>query len=195
MKTCQVCGVMYEHPNPKKMTCSQKCRYSICAEKMAETNRRLASARMKARNPMRSQAIRDKVRATLVAMNHKPRTRGGNGTGPTAAQKMLADALGWEMERAIPTKIPGGFGFPTAYKVDIANAEKMVAVEVDGNSHCAIARKAQDKKKMQVLASLGWTVLRFTNRAVTEDLAGCVQTVLSTTSKSKETTTTSQAAS
>lgn len=190
MKTCKVCGASFEHHNPHKETCSQKCRYSICAAAMANTNRRLASGRMKARNPMRLASVRMKVSDSLRAMNYKPKVRGGNGVGPTVPQKLLADALGWQMEYAIPTKMRRGLGYPTAYKVDIANPAKMIAVEVDGNSHCAVSRKNQDSKKAWLLATLGWHVLRFTNHEVMADLVGCVQTVTSITSKSSAITTT-----
>ena len=71
------------------------------------------------------------------------------------------------------------------------NKSAMIAIEIDGASHCALARQGQDRKKQALLESLGWIVLRFTNRQVLEDLPTCVQTVLSTTSKSREITTTS----
>ena len=93
------------------------------------------------------------------------------------------------MEVIIRTKMGRGSGYPTHYKLDIANPDFMMAVEVDGPSHSSLERKAQDAKKDRFLRSLGWTVLRFTNQEVMDDLGGCVRTVLSTTSKLRGTTT------
>ena len=100
-------------------------------------------------------------------------------------------ALGWDVELPIRTLKPRGSGYPSYYKADVGNAPLKIAIEVDGNSHTVLVRKAQDRKKETLLTSLGWKVLRFSNREVTEHLADCVQTVLSTISKSRETTITS----
>jgi very-short-patch-repair endonuclease len=95
----------------------------------------------------------------------------------------LADLCDVYAEYPIPTKMARDTGYPTCYKVDIAIPEKMVAIEIDGNSHCAIERQQQDLKKEQFLNGLGWTVLRFKNKQVMEHLEDCVQTVMSTISK------------
>lgn len=181
----------------KRAFCSEECRKKEHSERssrtMAATNRKHASARMKARNPMRREEIRAKVSTTLRAMAWKPPVHGGNGKGPTAPQLALAAALGWPMEQAIRTGTSGreGAGYPSCYKVDIANPVLKVAIEVDGNSHNTEVGKARDAKKDAFLAGLGWRVLRFSNERVTEDLEGCVREVLSSISKSKGITTTS----
>ena len=136
-----------------------------------------------------------KVSQSLKEMGHGPTIRRGNGHGPTTQEQMLAEALGWTTEFAVPTKIPKGNGYPTCYKIDVAAPWLKVGIEIDGNSHCVIERQQQDRKKEECLAGLGWTILRFTNKQVTQDLAGCVRTVLSTTSKLKQTITTSLKAS
>jgi hypothetical protein len=89
--------------------------------------------------------------------------RGGNGTGLTIPQQVLLDELGegWIAEYAIPTKVKKGLGYPTAYKVDIANPDRMIAIEVDGGRHNM--RKEQDKKKEEFLQSIGWKVYRYSN--------------------------------
>ncbi|MFZ4596337.1 MAG: endonuclease domain-containing protein [Verrucomicrobiaceae bacterium] len=87
------------------------------------------------------------------------------------------------MEVPVPTKQPRHSGYPTCYKLDIGNRELMIAVEVDGKSHCSIERQAQDQKKEDLLQSLGWKVLRFTNAEVIRNLNGCVQEVRSSISK------------
>ena len=97
--------------------------------------------------------------------------------------------LGWETEFVVPTRAGRQLGgLPTHYKLDIAYPELMVAVEVDGHSHNTTERKAQDERKTEFLAGLGWTVLRFSNQEVMADTAACARTVLSTTSKLNERT-------
>lgn len=150
---------------------------------MASTNRRYASGRMTERNPMHRPETRAKVQAALKAMGHRPVVRGGNGQGPSEPQRLLAALLGWPMEVVVRTGAKRGDGWPFHYKLDIANPAAMVAVEVDGGSHQSIDRQSQDRRKEAFLVGRGWTVLRFSNRAVMADTAGCARTVLSTTSK------------
>lgn len=177
--------------------CSPECKKAfvsaIAAKTMAAMNRRCAPKRMRENNPMHRGDNKERMTATLKAMGWKPPVRKGNGTGLTEQQATLSTALGWKTEVAIPTKMCRfTSGYPTNYKVDIGSEELKIAIEVDGNSHCTIKRKEQDRKKEALLTSLGWTVLRFTNQQVTEHLEECVQTVTSTISKLKKTTTTSQ---
>ena len=109
---------------------------------------------------------------------------GGNGTGLTVPQKLLAARLAWPTEYVIATgrKAP----YPPAYKVDLASPTLMIAIEVDGNSHLSPAAKARDAKKDNLLRALGWTVLRFTNDQVlneTDDVMDEILTVMSSTSR------------
>jgi very-short-patch-repair endonuclease len=89
------------------------------------------------------------------------------------------------MEYVVKTHLPkiNPLHVPTSYKLDIANPTSLIAIEVDGTSHAARSRQAQDRKKEQVLAGLGWTVLRCTNQDVMEHLQECVQMVWSITSR------------
>jgi len=146
-------------------------------------------------NGMFRPEVRAKVSTKLRAMGWGPTVRGGNGTPPPQAQMLLACALGWEMEVAVLTRSKPGMGYPNCYKLDIANRDLKVGVEVDGLSHNLIARKIQDAKKDQFLESIGWKVLRFTNAEVLGDLQKCVQMVLSTISRPLEATPTPQAES
>ena len=140
---------------------------------------------MKTNNPMSRPEIREKVSKTLKERGHRPPVRGGNGTGLTEPQKMLMDAL-TELETTaeyvVPTK-KRQEGYPTCYKIDVAIPNKMIAIEIDGYSHCSLKRKEQDKKKTDFLSGLGWKVLRFKNKQVMEHLTDCVQTVMSTISE------------
>ena len=177
--------------------CSPECSAAAAAlmssVRMAETNKRHASKRMKERNPMMKPSARAKMAGTLRAIGHQPRVRGGKGHGLTVPQSALLTALGpdWTPEFVIKTGNPRMRGLATHYTIDIAHLESMIAVEVDGGSHYAIARRKVDDAKEELLRGRGWTVLRFSNEEVTERLAACVQTVLSTTSRSKERTPTS----
>lgn len=122
-------------------------------------------ARITALNPMSDPDVRRKVSRTLTAMNHGPSVRGGNGRGLTRPQRLLMDVLGsdWTAEYALSLgqRTPG---FPTHYKLDLANPRLKVGIEVDGPSHWS--RKDQDRKKGAKLASLGWKVLRFWNQEI-----------------------------
>jgi very-short-patch-repair endonuclease len=114
----------------------------------------------------------------LKAMNHKPKVRGGNGTGMTKAEKMVSLVLGphwvWNFPVALGKRQQG---YPTNYKLDFANPTMKVGLEVDGNSHHMKSRKEQDEKKTLRIALLGWKVFRISNQ---QALSLC------TTSKLKE---------
>ncbi len=166
------CARKYQWANNPRM---------MSSDKRSESARR----RLKEFNHLQTPENIAKNAATRIARGvHRgvpPPVRGGNGRGPSAPQLTLSLALGWEMEVAIPTGMPRGTGYPTNYKVDVANRDRKIAVEVDGQSHRAAVRMAQDRKKTDLLVSLGWRVLRFTNLEVTESLEACVREVLSTT--------------
>ena len=121
--------------------------------------------RIKNLNPCSSMEVRMKISKKLKQMGWKPLARGGNGTGMTFPQRLMRDALcgEWIPEYAISLG-KRQKGYPTNYKVDLANLEKMIAIEVDGHSHRS--RKEQDKKKDAKLNSLGWKVLRFSNQMI-----------------------------
>lgn len=197
--TCKECGIPITLTGIKRLM-AQRRGHGYCsnshahrfagraqAEFMAAMNKRDAPERMRRNNPMHMPGIREKMTATLHEIGHRPPFQGGNGKPLPATQVALAEALGWPTEVPIKTG-PKKPGIPTCYKVDIANRDLMIAVEVDGGSHAATTRKVQDAKKETFLRGIGWTVLRFSNREVTADLAACVQTVLSTTSKLKGST-------
>jgi hypothetical protein len=123
------------------------------------------SCSKKLENPMADPAARQKMKARLREIGHKPRKQGGNGRLRSLPHLALAHALGegWESEVVVPTKIPKGNGYPTCYKIDIANRELMIGIEINGGSHCSIERQMQDRKKLDLLASLGWSVYRVSN--------------------------------
>lgn len=116
---------------------------------------------------VRSDEYRANMSRLLKAIRHQPKKRGGNGTGMTAAEKIVSACLPqewvWNYPVALGRRQPG---YPTNYKLDFANPIRKVGLEVDGNSHSMQARKEQDRKKEAKLMELGWSVLRITNKQV-----------------------------
>ncbi len=104
-------------------------------------------------------------------------SRGGNGRGLTVPEQTLLDALGsgWQAGFVVPIPNARRDGYPTHYKIDLADPERMIAVEVDGESHRS--RQDQDDRKTAYLESHGWTVIRFSNRVAVQQTDLCVQTI------------------
>ena len=120
--------------------------------------------------------------------------RCGNGTGMTIPQTIMKEALlamfpDLVEEYVIATKMK--YPMPRSYAMDLSSVANKMCIEIDGQSHCPLERQEQDKRKDEFIRGIGWTMLRFSNKRVMENLEDCVQEVLSTISKSKETTTTS----
>lgn len=145
------------------------------SERMARTNRIHASERMRNNNPMRDDAARERMCASMKG--RAPKVRAGNGCA-TVPQLAVSKAIGWPIEVAIKTGKGRSSGFPSCYKVDVGNDTLRIAIEVDGGSHNTIKRKLEDKKKDDFLASLGWTVLRFTNKQCNENLPSVIATIM-----------------
>lgn len=205
---CSICGVVSTVPIGKRhywktagrYVCSKECHKNSYAQRermgpLEAGKARLAALR-RVQNPMSDPATRAKVSEKLRARGHRPSVQGGNGRGLSEPQRLLAEALGTGWDTEVVVKTGAGRkkgGPPTHYKLDIANLEMMVAVEVDGASHGAAVRQEQDQRKTEFLTGLGWTVLRFLNREVTADTAACARTVWSTTSRLKTPTLTESA--
>lgn len=149
---------------------------------------RTPEARAKANATLRANAAdpawREKVsQATKKAM-HRPDVRErhlaallptrnfkhGNGQEP-APLALLIEAiltpLGFKREYPIRTK--GHITQhkpPTTYKADFANPTTKTVIELDGPAHNPMERKALDRKKTEVLESLGWQVIRVPHKGV-----------------------------
>ena len=129
-------------------------------------------------NPMDKVEVRDKVKATLRRIGRRPIIRGGNGTGPTKSEQLLVQHLpgiSWNFAVGLGK---WQSGYPKNYKLDLAYPALKLGIEVDGLSHCLVARKAQDLKKVEKLTSLGWIVLRFSNAQVTQQTDEVLSTIL-----------------
>jgi hypothetical protein len=101
----------------------------------------------------------------------------------------IAAALGaqWIAEYIVPTRSRQS-GLPTHYKLDLAQPQYKIAIEIDGGSHHALAARQRDRKKQGFLVSAGWSLLRFSNEDVMTNLKRCVRVVSSTISRLKEPT-------
>jgi hypothetical protein len=91
--------------------------------------------------------------------------QGGNGKPLSVPQQTLLNALGkgWIAEYPVPIKMARDSGYPTCYKIDIANPSLQVAIEIDGQGHRLEINKQRDEKKEKLLQSLGWMTLRYQN--------------------------------
>lgn len=129
-------------------------------------------------NPLRNpEVLRRSIEANRRLGFPGLKARGGNGTSPSTAQKLLSEALGWPIEVVVPTRMPQPM--PYHYKIDIAHEGLKIAIEVDGHSHQSKVRKAQDQRKEAFLRDHGWFVYRFTNREVIERLDEIVSSITS----------------
>ena len=129
---------------------------------------------MRNNNPFHNPSVVEKAMETKRKKGTLHRfagKRGGNGK-LSKPQKLLAEALQWPTEVAVSTgSRKTAKGYPTNYKIDIANAGLKVGIEIDGKGHTNKKIKDLDKKKENKLRMLGWTVLRFTNEEILEDLS------------------------
>ena len=189
MKLCAFCG------NPVKRKCKKFCGWSCVQKhralpevkaardaKIRETNIKTfserpeiglaRSLRMTSKNPMFRAVIRQKVSLKLKEMGHQPKRRGGNGTGPTLAERWLLQFCPnsiWNYPVATNKKPKDGY--PHCYKLDIAIPHLHLGIEADGSSHNGNSHRTPkwrflDKRNTAILAALGWTVLRFSNNQI-----------------------------
>lgn len=163
-KTCPACFLVFA---PKMV--QQKGRHKPNVQSEKNWSKQVTcspSCAKRWKNPMHNASSRQKMRATLKRIGHKPPVVGGNGRDLTVPQQALLDILGdgWIAEHPIATGKGHRNGvYPNAYKADLACPEEMIVVEVDGASHGTLARQAGDKKRDALLAQLGWKVFRVSN--------------------------------
>lgn len=175
-------GQLNRYKNTGRIYCSKECsskyKARISSLTMSRTNKKYASKRMKENNPMKNPKIREKARLTLIAKGHKPKQIGGNGRGLTKSQAILSAALGWDCEYIIKTgSLKDKYSAPYHYKIDIANPELKIAIEVDGKTHNNIKGKDRDSRKDAFLKEIGWKVLRFKNEEVINNLSECLDVI------------------
>lgn len=119
--------------------------------------------------------VREKISRTMKARGHSPRVRGGNGD-LSRPQKNLLQRLGegWVAEHAVPVANHQRQSLPKNLKIDLANPQWMIAIELDGHSHQAPKRRLQDSRKTIYLAQNGWSVFRITNQRAEELFSTCM---------------------
>lgn len=64
------------------------------------------------------------------------------------------------------------------YKPDFTNFQYKLCIEVDGDSHKSVAGRLEDKKKEFCLSCLGYTVIRFTNDMIKDDIDAVKNAIL-----------------
>lgn len=110
-----------------------------------------------------SDAHREKMSQARKGRTFLP-FRGGNGTGMSPTEALIAPLMpeGFTWNYVIPS---GGFGlgYPSNYKLDFADPNRMICLEVDGHSHRTRQGQERDKRKTERLQSLGWTLRRIDN--------------------------------
>ncbi len=99
---------------------------------------------------------------------------------PTAERKLWA---------FIRRKALGGFRFRRQHTIgpfiaDFACVEIKVVIELDGDQH-GKDHGARDAKRDAYIEDKGWTVLRFWNNEVYENINGVLETILNTCENSK----------
>ena len=140
------------------------------------------SEKMKTDNPAKRPEVKEKVQKYWNEFGHplsRMQLRGGNGRPIPKAQRILWAALGpdWKVEYPIPTKQLKTSGYPSCYKVDIALPKYKIWIELDGWGHTLPDGIQLDKKKTDLLFSLGWNGLRFWNQEVEMNLPNTLSTI------------------
>ena len=104
------------------------------------------------------------------------------------AQNLLYEKLGRGWWRELVVKTGEGWktnDLPTNYKLDLANVYYMLGIECDGSAHHGVIARAEDLKKDTFLKNAGWTVLRFRNKHILNNLDLVMAEIMSTISKLK----------
>lgn len=150
--------------------CSRECRSTAVSnrpwhkEKSRETMARVMAGRpaWNSGKPW-SEAHRAKM-SEIRKGRPFPAKRGGNGTGMTNTEALIAPLLppGFLWNFAVPLK-GAGEGYPSHYKLDFADPSRKICLEVDGQTHNTYLGIIRDRKKTEKLQSLGWTVFRIKN--------------------------------
>lgn len=198
---CKWCRSPFLGDRPDRQFCGKRCssqsrwtdpaKRAVQGDKMRQLRERpgvaekLVEYLASERNPFHSAEVRQRG-IDVHRQRGYAELNGGNGRGRTVPQRVLAAALGWPTEYVVRT---GADYQPHHYKIDIAQPELWIAIEVDGASHKAIAVQAADRRKDEFLRASGWEVLRFTNEQVMRELESVLQAVASTTSKRERETT------
>jgi very-short-patch-repair endonuclease len=70
------------------------------------------------------------------------------------------------------------------YIVDFVSLKKKIIIEIDGSQHYQPGQQAKDKKRDAFLSSLGYRIIRWSDRDVLTNMEGCIQYILYVSKKS-----------
>lgn len=192
--TCQHCGKEFMADKKDRQFCSKSCRSKQLyidrpelressrqsmneIRQRPEVQRKLDQHLNSKSNPFHDPVVKAKAKAALREKGYAHLT-GGNGQGLTVPQMLLQQRLGWTAEYVVPTRAARNSGLPSHYKIDLAEPVLKIAIEIDGQSHEAIAAKERDAKKDSFLELRGWRVLRFKNREILEEIDHVVMKIM-----------------
>jgi len=109
----------------------------------------------------------------------------GNGTYTKQQLKLHNELLKhderWTLEHPVSTGYShkDDSNYPSNYKLDLAFPEHKIGVEVHGGAHTTPELQIKDKKKQDLLTSMGWLILEIWNDEIDTDMNFCVDKVLS----------------
>jgi very-short-patch-repair endonuclease len=194
VKRCDWCGAELSlRRDPRTRLCNGECK--VLGKRRATYSE---AVRQKRSEQMRKLNERPDVREKLIAFrasdrcpvklpeNRRKLVEGQRALGfpnlnyrggPTAPQKILFDALpGAAMEfRFLGSGRESGK--VSRLSIDVAIPSLKLAIEVDGLSHVRQLDKARDSRKEQALKERGWTLLRFRNGEVLNDLSSVLSKI------------------
>lgn len=188
---CAQCHSTFTHIDKRTKTCSKECTRLLRSENLAAQRQSasfqagLSSYLSSEKNPLRGSQAREKSLAIQRAKGF-PNLRGGNGAPLPDRQIRLARLLSAETEVSVAL---GDGERPHHYLVDVGIERLRLAIEIDGQSHKAKARQQQDRRKDTRLNTAGWTVLRFWNSQLDEELDQVATEIRSTISRLERETT------
>lgn len=178
-KKCGFCGKVFDlsWPSAPHRFCSRSCasRWKHTQQSFRErfyTAARAKNISIALTGRTLSLKTRKAISERLKHAGCKPRIHGGNGTGPTKSERILLNALPNTIYNYVVKT-----GSRRRYLIDVALPNLKIAVEVDGPSHRALSVKKRDHEKEAFLKAHGWTVFRFTNEQVLQNLAECLKAI------------------
>lgn len=146
---CEECGEIFTPPKSTSRFCTQSCR-AIWTNK----NRKVAP----------------KVKKNSSYLRKADRG------GLTKQEFALYSELGSEWHPQYWMSPFGALGDDIVnFKLDFANLDKKIDVEIDGRSHMYSGDR--DERRDEWLKNQGWTVLRFTNQEVTDSLNSVMEKI------------------
>lgn len=171
---CATCGkTVVRHP--KTLVCAPRFCSRACSKPRLGVRSPEAAARMRQQNPMWMPGVKAQIQRTKArnGTDGLRCSRGGNGrTSPTEARfATMFPRLEWGVSIGIPKPLRDALTLPRVLKADFGIPTRKLAIELDGESHRALAVMEADRRKDAALQALGWSVLRIKNHLVIDQPA------------------------